>query len=225
MATEGRLEEAAHALELLGVGTQLTIRIGELERTLVQQSREGLIEQLATEGVDAETLAAALFIKKLAGQINVIVHAVGILASLPYILEESEVIESLSLGAGNTGRAHDLETDRRVAEFKFIEWRGGSESIRQNSLFVDIFNLVSTRTIKRRILYVVGKDHPMRFLGNKRAITSVLSRNAAVARRFHEAHGARFDTVREYWESVEDYIEIIDLRDVVPALADRGPDD
>ena len=52
------------------------------------------------------------------GQINVIVHAVGILVALPKILELGELVQSLSLGAGNTGRAHDLETDRRIDEFR-----------------------------------------------------------------------------------------------------------
>lgn len=122
-------------------------------------------------------LQAALGVKRMAGQINVIVHAVGILVSLPYVLEPGERIESLSLGAGNTGRLHDLETHRQIAEFKFIEWRGGPESIRQNSLFVDLFNLVSANTSKRRVLYVIGKETPLRFLRNRRALSSVLSRN------------------------------------------------
>jgi RNA polymerase sigma-70 factor (ECF subfamily) len=33
-------------------------------------------------------------------------------------LEPGELVQSLSLGAGNTGRAHDLETDRRIDEFR-----------------------------------------------------------------------------------------------------------
>ena len=53
----------------------------------------------------------------MAGQVNVVIHALGILISLPYLLEDDEEIQSLSLGAGNTGRRYDLETDRRVAEF------------------------------------------------------------------------------------------------------------
>ena len=52
------------------------------------------------------------------GPDRVIVHAVGILVALPKILEPGELVQSLSLGAGNTGRAHDLETDRRIDEFR-----------------------------------------------------------------------------------------------------------
>jgi hypothetical protein len=32
------------------------------------------------------------------------------------------------IGAGYTGREFDLETNYRVAEFKFIHWRGGPEA-------------------------------------------------------------------------------------------------
>ena len=56
-----------------------------------------------------ETAPAALLVKRSAGQINVIVHAVGILVALRKILEPGELVQSLSIGAGNTGRAHDLE--------------------------------------------------------------------------------------------------------------------
>ncbi|MBS1868055.1 MAG: hypothetical protein JSS99_00145 [Actinobacteria bacterium] len=157
-------------------------------------------------------------IKRLSAQIDVVIHALGILTSLPYLLEPGEVIESLSLGAGNTGRHHDLVTDRQIAEFKFIQWRGGPESIRQNSVFVDIFNLANANTNKRRVLYLLDKQHALRFLGNRRAIASVLSKNASVQARFRVAHQDEFATVREYWATVEDRVEIIDLRDLVPAF-------
>ena len=129
------------------------------------------------------------------------------------------MIESLSPGAGNTGRDHDLETDKQIAEFKFIEWRGGAESIRQNSLFVDLFNLASADTIKRRVMYVVGKTEPLRFLNNQRALDSVLSKNAAVALRFKQLHGDTFATVREYFGTVRELVEIVDLSEIVPELA------
>ena len=73
-----------------------------------------------------------------------------------------EVVELLSLGAGNTGRDYDLETDRRIAEFKFITWRGGAEAIRQNHTFVDMFNLACADTTKRRVLYLLDADVPRR---------------------------------------------------------------
>lgn len=174
---------------------------------------------LAEQKVRPTLLESALEIKALSGQINVLIHVAGILASLPYILTKREKIESLSLGAGNTGRAHELVTNIRIAEFKFIEWRGGAETIRQNSVFQDIFNLASAETGKKRQLYVLGTEHPLRFLGNKRALSSVLSKNAAMAKRFHDLHGEKFRTVGEYWKTVEESVEVIDLRMLVPELS------
>jgi hypothetical protein len=48
-------------------------------------------------------LGAAGLVKQLAGQINMIIHALGILLCLPHILRPSEIIDYVSLGAGNTG--------------------------------------------------------------------------------------------------------------------------
>jgi hypothetical protein len=111
---------------------------------------------LEAERVSGRSLEAALEIKRLAGQINVVIHALGILVSLPHLLEPDEVVEELSLGAGNTGRSFDLTTDRRIAAFKFITWRGGAEAIRQNTVFVDVLHLAEADTDRARFLYVTG---------------------------------------------------------------------
>ena len=81
----------------------------------------------------------------------------------------------MSLGAGNSGRSWDLETDRQIAEFKFISWRGGPEAIRQNSLFKDFLYLAEHETDKSKHLYVLGTEVPIKFLSGRRAFTSVLS--------------------------------------------------
>jgi hypothetical protein len=108
-----------------------------------------VIDCLRDESVGESHLMAALAVKAMAGQVNVVIHTLGILVSLPYLLEDGELVESLSLGAVNTGRKHDLETNRRIAELKFIEWRGGAESIRQNTLFIDLFGLASSDSSKQ----------------------------------------------------------------------------
>lgn len=81
---------------------------------------------------------------------------------LPHILEPGELVEYASLGAGNTGRQFDLETNFCVAEFKFINWRGGPESIRQNSIFKDYFLLAEAPTPKRKYLYLLGSGFVLR---------------------------------------------------------------
>lgn len=210
---------ALAAVQTFGSGPGLTTRIADLEQSLSGLPRDEAVQLLVGESVDASVLDAALTIKDLSSQIDVVIHALGILTSLPYILEPGEIVESLSLGAGNTGRAHDLVTDRRIAEFKFIRWRGGAEAIRQNGVFIDIFNLATTETEKHRVLYVLDKQHALRFLGNRRAIGSVLSKSASVHARFRALHGDNFERVHQYWATVEDRVEIVDLRDIVPSLS------
>jgi len=215
---EHELLKAAAAITELGTGRELTARIGAIEQALAGKQRVAAARTIVEHQIDDVLLKGALTIKELAGQIHVVIHAVGILVALPYILEPDELIESVSLGAGNTGREHDLVTDRRIAEFKFIEWRGGSESIRQNSLFIDLFNLASAESTKRRYMYVVDREQPDRFLANRRALASVLSRNAGAAARFAALYGERFKTVHEYAAHIQDQVEIVDLREIVPAF-------
>src|SRR5262249_35418951 len=138
--------------------------------------------------IDDVLLRSALHLKLASAEINVIVHAVGILLSLPHILDPDERVQYLSLGAGNTGRPFDLETDKRIAEFKFIDWKGGSETIRQNSLFKDFYELVEFETTKKRFLYVVGLEHPMKFFNGGRACESVMSRNKRLWARYCERY-------------------------------------
>lgn len=211
--------KAAAAIAGLGTGRDLTSRINAIEEALIDKKPSDAEKTIADYEIDDVLLKGALTIKALAGQIHVVIHAVGILVALPHILDQDERIASVSLGAGNTGRAHDLVTDRRIAEFKFIEWRGGSESIRQNSLFIDLFNLASAETTKRRCMYVVDREQPDRFLSNHRALTSVLSRNASAAARFTALYGERFKTVADYVDHIQDQVEIVDLRECVPAFA------
>jgi hypothetical protein len=220
--TPDRVEALAAALaslDSLTSATGPTNWIGGLEVRLRGATAESVQDMVGQEGITPETLEAAILIKRMSGQINVLVHAIGILTALPYILEPGEMVESMSLGAGNTGRLHDLETNLRVAEFKFIEWRGGPESIRQNGLFADLFNLANSPTSKRRVLYLVGTAIPLRFLENRRALASVMSKDAALATRFKAAHGDRFRTVRDYYDTVRGQVEIVDLADLVPGLA------
>jgi hypothetical protein len=218
------LEAAAKRIEDFGAGPALTARIKELETASSGLGARQINKILAREGVGEELISAARTLKALAGQVNVIMHAAGILASLPHILESGEIVESLSLGAGNTGRDHDLVTDRRIAEFKFIDWRPARNTIRENVLFADVFSVASAETDKRRIVYVLGTEHPMKFLRGGRAISSVLSRSSKVRLGFYGRYGMdTFATVRDYWATVCDSVELLDLRELVPELFAVGP--
>ena len=161
--------------------------------------------------IENSLLEAADTIKGAASQIDEVLHAVGILKFLPNILQTDEIIESLSLGAGNTGKQFDLITNLRIAEFTFIYWKGGSESTRQNKLFKDFFSLAESHTRKRRCLYVLESSIPLKFFNGGRSIESVLSRDLKLWNTFKEKYGTRFTIVREYYSYRKDKVEIVDL--------------
>ena len=161
---------------------------------------------------------AAGLIKQLTGQLNVVIHALGILLCLPHILRPGEVIDYVSLGAGNTNRNFDLETNQRIAEFKFIHWQGGSESIRQNSLFKDFYVMAEHETTKEKFLYVVGTEQGEKFFNGRRAMSSILSHHVRLKKQFTDKFGDQYRTVRDYYLPRKGLVVIQDVSPFVPEL-------
>jgi hypothetical protein len=128
ITSSNTLEAPADISKLLArfTGPDLTRTLSRIEAAVQGVTVDDCATFLECVGAVRETLTAAAEMKRLAGQINVTVHALGILLCLPHIPEPGEHVEFVSLGAGNTGRKFDLETNLRVAEFKFIHWRGGA---------------------------------------------------------------------------------------------------
>ncbi len=200
----------------------LTVRIKQLEDQLCQCTGANCADYLARQDIAAPLFQSAYAIKKAAAQINVAVHAIGILLALPYILRANERIVKLSLGAGNTGKPFDLETDQRIAEFKFITWQGGPEVIRQNALFKDFYELAEyehpTNPSIEREMYVTGLDHPRKFFRSQRSLQSVMSRNSKLWENFKRRHQQKFATVREYYEAEGHKVRLKDLTKEVSVL-------
>jgi hypothetical protein len=192
-------------------GSDLTQTLARIESAVRGVGAKDCESFLESSGVGRDALAAAAEMKRLAGQINVTIHALGILSCLPHILETGERVEYLSLGAGNTGRDFDLETNLRVAEFKFIRWRGGAESIRQNSVFKDYLLLAEHPTAKRKYLYLLGTEHALKFLRGGRALSSVLSRNDKLLKIFADRYGETFRTVKDYYAIHGGAVQIEDV--------------
>ena len=199
-------------------GSDLTETLAQIEQKVRGVNVDDCAAVLARAHASHEALATASELKRVAAQINVTIHALGILLCLPKLLERPESVEYVSLGAGNTGRKFDLETDRRVAEFKFIRWRGGPESIRQNAAFKDFYELEACATSKRRCLYLLGTVQALRFFRGGRAMKSVLSRNEELRRRFYERFGERYRTVGDYFADHGDAVEIVDMSPWLPEL-------
>lgn len=209
--------DAVRALEKFS-GDDLTRTLSRIEMAVEGQTVESSEPLLMEHHALPDALAAAGHIKRLAGQINVIVHALGMLLCLPELLAPDEVVERISLGAGNTGKPFDLETNRRVAEFKFIAWQGGPESIRQNSLFKDFYGLAECRTHKAKHLYVLGTKRPLKFLNGGRALQSVLSKNVKLHAEFRRKY-PECRTVREYYLPRRSDVRIEDVASILPGLA------
>lgn len=208
---------AARALSTFA-GAQLTKRIASLEAGFSGKDSSHLTLLLDEAKVSHNLLASAYLLKRVAGQINVVIHAIGILLCLPHILDPGEKVQYLSLGAGNAGKAFDLETNLRIAEFKFIHWQGGTETIRQNSLFKDLYLLIEHPTDKQKFMYVLGTQHPLKFLKGRRALSSVMSRNSKLWKQFQAKYGSTIATVSEYHALKGAEVELVDISAHVPAL-------
>jgi hypothetical protein len=216
--------ELAEAISILEkfVGVDLSSSIASAEASLIGIERDSLPSVVANLGATDDVLTAAGLIKAAAGQINVVLHALGILRCLPHILQPGEKLDYVSLGAGNSGRPFDLETNQRVAEFKFINWRGGPEAIRQNALFKDFYLLAAYPGPKRKFLYVLGTKYPLKFFNSRRSLASVLSHNARLKDQFTAQFGARYEKVSDYYTAHQQEVRIEDVSQWLPELAVAG---
>jgi hypothetical protein len=213
----GNLLQAAQLLDTFRAGS-LRSTVAKIQGKLEGASKASISPQLSELGIGMELMLAALLVKRTSSQINEIVHAVGILLVLPALLEDGETVVKLSLAAGNTGNDFDLETNKRVAEFTFIDWQGGAEVIRQNKILKDFHFLAEAETDKRRELFVAGLEHPQKFFESGRSLPAILRGNNKLGTSFLTKYGDRFKTVREYYVATRHLVAIRDLCEFLPVL-------
>lgn len=119
-----------------------------------------------------------------------------------------------SLGAGNDAdRVYDLETTRRVAEFKLSSWKG-SDGMRQRGLFADVVGLSIDDTDRRRQVFVVG-DLPVHFLTSSRPNAAKTLSKADLRLRTPQGLKEKM-TVSEYTKAAR--VEVVDLTRLLPRL-------
>ncbi len=142
----------------------LTSRVSRMEDRLEGADSETVQERVAPEGLTRDLLQGALLVRQHAGRVNDLIHAAMIVRALPKILEPGErIVRRPSLASGNDpSRKFDLETDRRVAEFKAAQWKG-RDTMRQRMLVADLVSLVLERGDRRAELYVLG-SRPIEYL-------------------------------------------------------------
>ncbi|MEV0685101.1 hypothetical protein AB0I35_14670 [Nocardia sp. NPDC050378] len=183
----------------------------------------GAIRDVTTRyGFSDDLLDAALAVRAHVGRLNDVIHATVIARVLPAILEEGEVvIRPPSLGAGNDpSRPFDLETDRRIAEFKVAQWKG-ADTMRKRGVVSDLVHLALDESGRRAQLFVVGAL-PVRFLtASKSTIAWALGRSSPHTRaRFERRFGPASDfTVADFVRVHGRRIELVDLATLVPSLS------
>ena len=156
--TRESVQDAVDALFDFMHQSSLTGRIAQLEHELVGATDTDVAQLAGTHAISDDMLAAALTIRSAFGRVNDVIHAAVIALSLPHVLEPGEQITNRpSLAAGNDpSRPFDLETDRRVAEFKVSVWTG-KDAMRKRGVFADLIHLALDETGRRQQLFVVGK--------------------------------------------------------------------
>lgn len=218
------LFQASSRIEQFRAGS-LSSAVAKIEAKFIGSRKETASTALTENQIGGDLLLAAILIKKNSSQINEILHAVGILLVLPTILREGEIVESLSLAAGNTGKGFDLETNQRIAEFTFIQWQGGPEVIRQNKILKDFYFLAEADTCKERELYTIGTSYPEKFFRSKRGLPKILDGNAKLGDAFRKKYGQQFPKVCDYCIP---RLSLVTLRDIcvhIPSIKEIEEND
>jgi hypothetical protein len=195
----------------------LTEAIAVLEHRLEGADATGAARAARDGHVSADLLASALTVRESLGRINDLIHVCGILLALPHVLEDGETVTVRpSLGAGNDpGRPYDLETDRRVAEFKLARWRG-ADAARKRQTFKDVVMLAADRSGRSADLFVLGPE-PARFLRSSTSSAAwTLDRSPGALRTFKERFGAPDTPIAEFTATHAGHVRITDLRDILP---------
>ena len=219
-AAEPNPAEAFATLLAFIASADLTGRIADLEARMDGLDRAAAADLADQSGMNLDLLLAALLVRKHAGRLSDIIHAAVITQALPLILEKDErLIRRPSLAAGNDpSRPYDLETDRRVAEFKMSIWKG-SDAMRKRGAFADLVHLALDRSGRRAQLYVAGPP-AIRFLRTAKGSAAWgLNRSSPRLRqRFEERFGSLEIPIREFTAGPAGHVELIDLADLLPAL-------
>lgn len=199
-------------------GDSLTQTIAAVESQIRGTGTPEVVKINDSFGVSPGLLMAAAAIKQASAQIDVVIHAIGILYALPHILREEETVESLSLGAGSAGSDFDLVTNERIAEFKFIRWQEKGNAVRNKTLFQDYFRLAREDTRKEKYLYLLETDIPLRFLQGGRDPLKVLDRNKRLAVDFTARYGPAYRTVGDYHKAHQAEVHLVNLTEMVPGF-------
>jgi hypothetical protein len=207
-------EAIAHLAQFRG--DSLTRTINTLEVS-IKGSQAPLVTSINEQfGINQQLISAALLIKQMSAQIDVIVHSSLIMYCLPRILNTNETVKSVSLGADNAGSQFDLVTDQRIAEFKFILWQRKGNAIRNKTLFRDFYKLASAPIQIEKNIFLLSTEKPLKFLNGRRKIDKVLD-DADLIQDFINKQDREYENVGDYYRSHRE-VKIQNLTEKVPEL-------
>jgi hypothetical protein len=133
-------------------------------------------------------------------------------------LEPDEVLRRPSLAAGNDpSRPYDVETDRRVAEFKLARWYG-HDAMRKRQVFKDLVHLAADTSGRRTELYVLG-ERPLRFLRETGSSAAWgLDRFPATRQLFTTSFGSLDMPISDFTTGPASRVSLLNLEELLPAL-------
>lgn len=199
-------------------------RVATIETSMRGRNKSTLVAILAEHSVTLQLLQAALTLKSAASQIDNLLHALGILILLPKILEDEEAIIEVSLSAGTGGKSYDLETDRRVAEFKFINWQGGSNAVRHRAVFHDFVKLAESSTNRLKQIFLIDPQHSRKWLCGKTSLRSALTTHADTLDGLLAKYRDQVQTVSDYYKLYQGSVHLENILNYDETFR-RLPDD
>jgi hypothetical protein len=192
--------------------------VAELELALTGCGPAQAADVSRERGVTPELFRAALAARDAFGKLSDLIHAVAIALALPHILEPGEELVRPSLAAGNTpDRLFDVETNRRVAEFKLSRW-DGHDGGRQQPTVKDLVRLAADTSGRTAQLYVRG-DRPIAWLrGSNSSVRQQLRRYRNELAVFETTFGNPDIPVSAFVAGAGAHVALFDFERLAPEL-------
>jgi hypothetical protein len=216
-----RGDDLASSLKSLGTfldRAPLTDTIACLEEALEGSTQAQVNGLLEDAGISSGLLRDAMTVRARIGRVSDVIHATAIALSLSTLLQPGEIVARPSLAAGNDkSRPFDLETNRRVAEFKLARWTG-SDAMRKRQVFKDLVTLAAEESDRAAELYVLG-TRPIRFLQTSRSTARWgLDRSLPTQKLFEERFGSLDVEIADFTGGPGAHVKVIDLEERMPRL-------
>src|SRR4051794_20155821 len=196
--------------------------VSELEVALAGCGPEQAAAVAEAHGVTGELFRSALGARDSLGKISDLIHAAAIALALPHILQPGETLVRPSLAAGNTpARLFDVETNRRIAEFKLARW-DGNDGGRQQPTVKDLVRLAADASGREAELYVRG-SRPIAWLKSTRSsVRQQLRRYRNELAGFEGTFGNPDVAVSAFMAGDGAHVQIIDIEQRLPELFAAG---